>query len=104
MKTLNFLCVTAWLFCFFVEASVQLDRVDNQLTEVLVFIMLDSLELAPELKRGASVQQCNIRSQRLKTTLETVKANSIAKEFPDWQEADGIAFNDIGQRVKNQIV
>lgn len=76
-------CLISGLLCFFTEVSAQFDKANEKATELLVFIMPDSLELAPELKRGASIQQSNIKSQGLKTTLETVKVNFIAKAFPN---------------------
>ena len=100
MKIVKNLSVILGLLCIFIEASAQFDKADKKATEVLVFIMPDSIELAPDLKRGASVQQSVIRSKQLKTTLETVKVNSIAKALPDWQEADSIAYNEFGERVK----
>jgi hypothetical protein len=75
-------------------------RVDRLATELLVFILPDSLELAPTLRHGASVQQSDVRSERLRTTLESINTRSIARAFPDWQEMDSIAYNCIGQRVR----
>ena len=46
------------------------------------------------------MQGCFASSQRLKITLETTKVHTIAKAFPDWQEADSIAYNESGERVK----
>ena len=100
MKKYQNLCITLGLFCLFAEVSAQFEGTNNLKTELLVYIMSDSLKLSPELSRGATVQQSDVRSQRLKTTLEAVRVNSIAKSFPDWDEADSIAINDIGERVR----
>jgi len=75
------------LLCFFTEAIAQSDRTNK---DVLAFIMPDSLELAPELKRGTSIKQSDIRSQQLKATLAAINVNSIAKAFPDWDAAENI--------------
>jgi len=68
--------------------------------EVLVFIMPDSLELAPGLERGASVQQSDIKSQQLRATLIAINVTSIARAFPEWDAADSITYNDRGEPVK----
>ena len=100
MKIFQNLCVILGLFCFISEALAQVERADVKPIEVFAYILPDSLELAPEFSRGATVQQSDIRSQRLKTTLEAVRVNSIARSLPDWDEADSIAINDLGQRVR----
>jgi len=100
MRKIKILLVLIISLCFFTEAIAPFDRVDKKTTEVLVFIMPDSLELAPELKRGASMQQSDIRSQQLKAALTAINANSIARALPDWDAADSIAYNDIGEQVK----
>ena len=100
MQKIRILCFISGLLCFSAEISAQTDMANSKETDVLVYILPDSLELAPELKLGASVQQSVIRSQRLKTSLESLKTVSIAKEFPDWQEADSIAYNEFGEKVK----
>ena len=85
MQKIRNLFLIAGLLCFSAELSAQMDRANSKETDVLVYILPDSLELAPELKRGDSVQQSVIRSQSLKTSLEALKTVTIAKEFPDWQ-------------------
>jgi hypothetical protein len=88
------------LLYFFTEAVAQYSGTDRRKNEVLVFIMPDSLELVPELSRGASVQQSDIRSQLLRTTLVATNVNSIARSFPEWEAADSIAYSDNGERVR----
>jgi hypothetical protein len=82
------------------KAIAQLGNTDRLRREVLVFIMPDSLELAPGLEGGASVQESDIRSQQLRETLLAINVISIARAFPDWDAADSIVYNDRGYPVR----
>ena len=81
MQKNRILCFIAGFLCFSAKLSAQTNRANSKATDVLVYILPDSLELAPELKRGASVQQSVIRSQRLKTSLETIKTDSAVYQI-----------------------
>ncbi|MDR2586476.1 MAG: S8 family serine peptidase [Prevotellaceae bacterium] len=100
MRVIKVSLVVIVLLCFFTKAIAEFDRTDKKTTEVLVFIMPDSLELAPGLERGASVQQSDIKSQQLRATLTAINVNSIARAFPDWIAADSIVYSERGERVR----
>jgi subtilisin family serine protease len=100
MKVFKISLFVIGLLCFFTKAIAQIDSTDRNAREVLIFIMPDSLELRPELKRGASLQQSSVKSQQLGATLATTNVISIAKAFPDWIEDDSIAYSRSGERVK----
>lgn len=62
MKKLTFITL---LVCFVFAVYAQNEKADKQNTKVLVYIMPDSLELAPTLKRGVKVQDVVVKSRQL---------------------------------------
>lgn len=69
-------------------------------TEVLVFIMADSLEFPAKEKGELSLHLVDIRSSSLATTLERSKATRIAKAFPNWSNKDSIVTRLDGEKVQ----
>ena len=101
MRKIKLLGLTFVLFCFFgKETLAQSAQREAGMTEVFVFIVQDSLELSPRLRSGASIQQADIRSQQLKTTLEEVNVRSVARTFPDWDETIRFSYSRTGKRVR----
>jgi len=100
MKTVYFKrigCVTSLLW--FVCGMIYSQKHDLK-TEVLVFIMADSLEFPAKEKGELSLHLVDIRSSSLATTLERSKATRIAKAFPNWSNNDSIVTRLDGEKVQ----
>lgn len=88
------------LLCFGFATYAQSKEKNKQNVDVLVYIMPDSLELPSMLKRGAMVKEAVVKSKQLSSILSTINTKSIAKAFPNWNEADSIAYTADGKRIK----
>ncbi len=72
----------------------------NLKTEILVYIKADSLELSLNQTESFSIDKIPIRSGKLKSALEQVSPNSIAKAFPNWTKNASLKVLENGVRVK----
>ncbi len=72
----------------------------NLKTEVLVYIMPDSLELPVNEKGKFSLQRTNIKSPTLASTLTKAKVQGIAKAFPAWIDKDCVVTRYDGKLVQ----
>lgn len=78
MKELTFITL---LFCFWTATNAQSEKTSKQDVEILVYIMPDSLELSPALKRGAKLQEVVAKSSQLNEAFAIINTKSIAKAF-----------------------
>ncbi|MDP2424614.1 MAG: hypothetical protein U1C46_02310 [Bacteroidales bacterium] len=78
LLTLFFSCLIIGFICFAIGSYAQTGRGE---TEVLVFIMRDSLELSPSEKGRVGLQQAIVKSKRLQGVLTDSKMIGIAKAF-----------------------
>ncbi len=72
----------------------------NLKTEVLVYIMPDSLELPVHENGKFSLHRTNIKSPTLASTLTKAKVLGIAKAFPAWKDKDSIVTRYDGKLVQ----
>ena len=90
------LIVLLWLACGIINAQNY-----NLKTEVLVYILSDSLEL-PVYERGKfSLQHAKVKSPALASALTKAKVMGIAKAFPAWIDKDSIIIRYDGQLVQS---
>lgn len=87
--------VLLWLACGMLHAQEY-----NLKTEVLVYIMPDSLELLVHEKGESDLQLATIKSSTLATTLTKTKVASIAKAFPTWTNKDSIVTRYDGELIQ----
>ena len=76
--------VLVMAFCLYSLILFSQER--NLKTEILVFIMPDSLELPAQAKNRVALTSVTINSKNLSDALQKVKSTGIAKAFPDWQK------------------
>ncbi|MEA4983879.1 MAG: hypothetical protein VB105_00280 [Paludibacter sp.] len=72
----------------------------NLKTEVLVYILPDSLELPVHTKGKIGLQHAKIKSSELAVTLIKAKATGIAKAFPSWTNKDCIVTRYDSEQVQ----
>ncbi|MDD2286781.1 MAG: S8 family serine peptidase, partial [Paludibacter sp.] len=72
----------------------------NLKTEVLVYIMPDSLELPVHEKGEPGLQRATIKSSALATTLTKTKVAGIAKAFPAWTNKDSVVTRHDGEQIQ----
>lgn len=84
-----------WFVCGTIYAQKH-----NLKTEVLVYIMPDSLELPVHEKGKLSLLHANVKSFALATKLKKVNATDIAKAFPVWKDKDSIVTRNDGEQVQ----
>ena len=87
--------VLLWLACGTLYAQKY-----NLKTEVLVYIMPDSLELPVQEKGKFSLQRANVKSPALASALTKAKVTGIAKAFPAWIDKDSIVTRHDGKLVQ----
>ena len=91
-----------WLTLFFLlTITVVVDAQQRNLkTEVLVYILPDSLELPAQVKGSVTLQSAVIKSISLQAALRESKVTRIAKAFPDWPAKDSLVTRNDGVKVK----
>ena len=72
----------------------------NLRTELLVYILPDSLELPLAEKGNIGYEKAIIASKSLKTALDKIRPLAIGKAFPEWNAADSIKIREDGTKVK----
>ena len=74
----------------------------NLKTELLVYILPDSLELPQNEKGMISVEEFgkSIGSKQLQTALVSTKASKIGRAFPQWATKDSVVVRSDGEQVK----
>jgi hypothetical protein len=74
----------------------------NLKTELLVYILPDSLEL-PQMEKGmVSLESIgkNMASKQLRSALISTKASKIGRAFPQWATKDSVVLRSDGEEVK----
>jgi subtilisin family serine protease len=71
----------------------------NLKTEVLAYIMPDSLELPANVKSSESLDSVSVKSASLLAALTGINIIRIAKAFPDWPAKDSLVIRDDGMEV-----
>lgn len=89
-------CIALLLFSFTALHAQQ----RNLRTEVLVYILPDSLELPREAKGVTEMQNATVRSSELSKVLSETKASVIARAFPNWPLKDSTVLREDGVPVK----
>jgi len=72
----------------------------NIRTEILVYILPDSLELPRQIKNMTPLQNALVRSSSLGRTLREIKATGIGRAFPNWPQNDTTMIREDGVPVK----
>lgn len=72
----------------------------NLQTELLVYILPDSLELPTHVRKNVNLQRATVRSSSLKSALQETRALAISRAFPNWPQNDTIITRKDGIKVK----
>lgn len=72
----------------------------NLKTEILVYILPDSLEIPKQEKGKLSLQRANIKSSSLTTAMTRSRTTGISKAFPNWADKDSLVKRLDGILVK----
>lgn len=71
----------------------------NLKTELLVYILPDSLELPADVKTSVNLQRATIRSSALKTALQETRVIGISRAFPNWSTKDSLVTRNDGVTI-----
>lgn len=89
------LTLSLWLLVTMLQAQER-----NLKTELLVYILPDSLELQTQDKSPVSLDEATIKSATLDNALKEAEVTGIARAFPDWQDKDSLVTRHDGEVVK----
>ena len=99
MKKIKRLCILAIAGCLASSCYAQAQN-ETIKTEVLVFILPDSLEIPENEKGRIPLDKTVIKSEDVRKVFSTLEIKSIAKAFPNWDQKDSIAVSKDGVRVR----